>query len=78
MLAGYTEDNEILDEETCKKMFLLNAEETNISETPEAESISYILTNLKDSALKNMKKRNSKFFNDQIDKIEKFFEDLMK
>ena len=75
MLAGYTDSGEIIDEENCKKMFLLDAKEESINDEPSEESISFILANLKDSTIKSIKKRNAKFFDDQIDKIEKWAKD---
>lgn len=75
LFAGYTDDGEVIDEEVCQKMFLLDAEEENTFDEPAEESINYVMDGIRDSAIKRIKKRNAKFFDDQLDKIEKWAKD---
>ena len=75
MLAAYTDSGEVLDEELCKKLFILNATENEISDTYDQESMDFVLDEIRKKALKKIENRNSDFINEQMDKINKWADD---
>lgn len=75
MLAGYSDNGEIIDEDVCKKMFLLDAKEENTNDKPSTESIAYIMDNIRNTAIKTIKNKNLKLINEQEDKIYKWAKD---
>lgn len=76
LLSGYTDDREIVDKEICEKLFLLDATENDVSDSPDEEDMNYILEELRNTATGDIKRRNSKYFNNELERIEKWADDM--
>ncbi|GMU90913.1 MAG: DNA helicase [Chlorobiota bacterium] len=78
LFSGMVEDGKILDDDLCKKMFSVNSSltGTEISVDPEVERI--LMENFESEfgeVIENITQRNSKFFEDEIEKLDRWGED---
>lgn len=76
LFAGYQDNGEYIDSEQCRKMFLLDVwEEREINDTPHQEKLDVCISNQKAALINEISHRNSKFFDDEMQKLDKWAED---
>jgi len=76
LFAGYSQNGDILDAELCKKLFLLDAiSEQEVFETPDIDKLHSIINVQRANLLEYITEKNDKFYQEEMDKIEKWAED---
>jgi ERCC4-related helicase len=78
LVTGVKDDGELIEEDIARKLFLLSADvkepsgqaQNDIVQEKEAEKINILTANIAD--------RNSEFFEDEVDKLDKWAEDVKK
>ncbi len=76
LFAGYEDNGEVLDQEQCEKMFMLDVNEIdNINKTPDVERLETYINAQKDGLIDFISSRNSQFFDEELEKLEKWAED---
>lgn len=83
IIAAITDDGNTLDEEESQKLFLLEGEEipstadyATFSLSREKDRMRVIFESRKNGILKSVEERNSRFFDEELDKLEKWAEDM--
>ena len=78
VFAALDEGGCALDQETCEKLFEIGGEvrETTQMSAPETEQLQKVLKGSQDVLLVRIAERNKKFFEEEIEKIEPWAEDL--
>lgn len=79
LLCGITDENEILTQEQCRRLFLLPSKELNISinvEYERSELLKDVLADHQQEIIQINAERNSGYFDAEIDKLDKWAEDV--
>jgi len=77
VLSAITDDNNILDEDECRRLFSLQADVVeNDIENKKTDSISEIYQKKKEKILAEINVRNDVFFDEEMDKLERWADDL--
>lgn len=76
LFAGYEDSGEIIDQEQCEKMFVLDVNEIdNTNKTPDIERLETYINAKKAGLIDFISSRNSQFFDEELEKLEKWAED---
>ncbi len=76
LFAGYQDNGELIDCEQCEKMFMLDVLEIKeVTKTPNIEKLDKYITEQKNELLNSVSQRNSKFFDEELTKLDKWAED---
>lgn len=76
IFSAQTDDGIVLDSEQCRRLFSLNASIINTEGTGTKTSLNEAYLSSKNSIIEKIEARNSKFFEDEIEKLEKWSDDL--
>ncbi|TAM80987.1 MAG: DEAD/DEAH box helicase [Acidobacteria bacterium] len=79
LLAGLCDDGAALDVDQCQRLFSLEAEETDPSEVPDGQQsvkLKEQLEGQRDAILAELGQRNSAYFEGELEKLEKWADDL--
>ncbi len=78
LLSGVTEEGEILESEILQKLFSLTAREEKLLAVPVLvkQQLRTLTSNQIESVMQKNLNKNSKFFNDEFDKLDKWAEDM--
>ena len=78
LLSGVTEEGEILESEILQKLFSLTAREEKLLAVPVLvkQQLRTLTSNQIESVMQRNLTKNSKFFNDEFDKLDKWAEDM--
>lgn len=79
LMTGFTDDGEALDAEQCHRLFSLKAEEQEemIAVDPESsENLDQYIHQLKSNILQDNIERNATFFDDEMNKLDNWAEDV--
>jgi len=79
LMTGFTDNGETLDAEQCYRLFSLKAEEQNemIAVDPESsDNLSQHINQLKSNILQENIERNATFFDDEMNKLDNWAEDV--
>ncbi len=78
IIAAVTDDGKVLDEEESRKLFSLGGQETTgvpVSPVP-SERMKEVYEKRKKAILKSVEDRNSHFFDEELEKLEKWADDM--
>lgn len=79
IFSGITDDGEILDNEVCKRMFTINQSSVSKYENVlNIEKLNEVFNNQLNIVLNTVLEKNSQFFDNEMDKLEKWAEDVKK
>ena len=78
LLACFTDDGEIIDNETAKRIFSLSGKEIDeaIADTNVYQTAQEIISNEKDAVISENANRNSSFFEVEMDKLDQWSDDM--
>jgi len=78
VFAALDEDGRVLDQETCEKLFEIDGQvrETTHKSAPETEQLQKVLKGSQDVLVVRIAERNKKFFEEEIEKLDRWAEDL--
>jgi len=76
IIAAVTDDGKVLDEEESRKLFLLDGSEGARVEVAPPDSMRPLYEKRRQAILKSIEERNSHFFDEEMEKLEKWADDM--